>query len=78
MSKKTHTPMQEVMFQLETTNSSVDFVLWMQKNIARLLYEEKYLVVDTYDKANDPYRCYRESVEKTKGQEFFENNFINL
>lgn len=81
MSSKKHTPMQEVMFQMETTKSSVEFVLWLQNNMPRLLYEEKHIIVDTYDQGNDPYRFYRQddtTIEKTKGQEFFENHFINL
>jgi hypothetical protein len=79
MIKNKYTPMQEVMFQLETSKYSIEFVVWMQNNIARLVYEEKYLVIDAYDEGNDPYRMFRDPDENmTKGQEFFLNNFINI
>jgi hypothetical protein len=79
MTDKNYTPMQEVFFQLDVTQNQLEFKAWMKNNIARLLYEEKYLIVDTYDEGNDPYRLFRnQPTEITKGQQFFENHFINL
>ena len=53
MTDKNYTPMQEVFFQLDTQNE-LEFKAWIKNNIARLLYEEKYLIIDTYDAAADP------------------------
>jgi hypothetical protein len=51
---------------------------YLANNIDRLLYQEKYLIVDTYDEANNNLLSKIDTTKKTKGQIFYENNFINL
>lgn len=51
---------------------------YLANNIDRLLYQEKYLIIDTYDEANTDLLSKIDTTKKTKGQIFYENNFINL
>jgi hypothetical protein len=51
---------------------------YLANNIDRLLYQEKYLIIDTYDEANTDLLSIIDTTKKTKGQIFYENNFINL
>jgi hypothetical protein len=79
------TPIQQVLqavHEIRQSNtyeaSPMLFIQWFSNNIDRLLYEEKYLIVDTYDAAIDPESSKQLDFKKTAGQVFFENNFINL
>ena len=79
------TPMQEVIAAVHEIRSKSSyeaspmlFMQWMATNVDRLLYEEKYLIIDTYDAAADPEAINQINFKKTAGQIFFEKNFINL
>jgi hypothetical protein len=89
-----YTPIQELQYILdcyEKVNNQHDqqdnriaialaFTEYFRSNKDVLLYEEKYFIVDAYDLGNDPFKMHRNipAEEKTNGQIFFENNFINL
>ncbi len=77
------TPMQQIIAAIHDIRSNNTYeaspmlvIQWMANNIDRLLYEEKYLIVDTYDAAIDTDE--QIGFVKTEGQIFFEKNFINL
>jgi len=85
MSQIKLTPMQQVLAAIHDIRkentyeaSPMIFMQWMANNIDKLLYEEKYNIVDSFDAGNDPFEMNRKPKTKSKGQEFFENNFINL
>ncbi len=85
MSQIKLTPMQQVLAAIHDIRkentyeaSPMIFMQWMANNIDKLLYEEKYNIVDSFDAGNDPCQMYTKPKSKTKGQEFFESNFINL
>ena len=78
------TPMRELdaaIKDIRSKNSLVDSPIlimgWLANNIDRLIYEEKYLVVETYDAAKKTI-VDNDVVVKTEGQLFFEKHFINL
>jgi hypothetical protein len=84
-----YTPMQELehiwyCYQSQYKNNlqraAMEFAEYFRANKDVLLYNEKHNIVDAYDIGNDPFSMHRNiSVhEKTNGQIFFENNFINL
>ena len=85
MSQIKLTPMQQVLAAIHDIRkentyeaSPMIFMQWMANNMDKLLYEEKYNIVDSYNAGIDPFDMYSEPKIKSKGQEFFEANFINL
>ena len=84
-----YTPIQELQYILDSYQkchkdnpqaAAMAFTEYFRSNKDVLLYNEKYNIVDAYDLGNDPFSMHRNipAKEKTNGQIFFENNFINL
>lgn len=83
-----YTPIQELEYILNSAlkckedkqEAAIAFTEYFITNKDVLLYNEKYIIIDAFDLGNDPFRMHRNIPEKQKtpGQEFFENNFINL
>lgn len=85
MSNLKLTPMQQIVAEIHNirTNNSYEaspmlVIQWLANNIDRLLYEEKYLIIDSIDAFLDPDCKDQIAFKKTAGQLFFERNFINL
>lgn len=79
------TPMQQIVAEIHNIRSNNSYeaspmlvIQWIANNIDRLLYEEKYLVIDSIDAFLDPEFKNQMEFKKTAGQIFFERNFINL
>jgi len=79
------TPMHQIVSEIHNIRSNNSYeaspmlvIQWLSNNIDRLLYEEKYLIVDSIDDFLDPDLIDQTNFEKTPGQLFFEANFINL
>ena len=79
------TPMQQIVAEILAIRSNNTYeaspmilMQWLANNLDRLLYEEKYLIVDSIDDFLDPDLIHQTNFEKTPGQLFFEANFINL
>ena len=79
------TPMQQIVAEIlairgKNTYEASPMILmqWLANNLDRLLYEEKYLVIDSIDAFLDPDGINQLNFKKSAGQLFFERNFINL
>ena len=79
------TPMQQIVAEIlairsQNTYEASPMILmqWLANNLDRLLYEEKYLIIDSIDAFMDSGSEDQIAFKKTAGQLFFERNFINL
>ena len=66
------TPMQELLVQINK-KSAEDFYDWFKKNNIRLLYQEKYAIVDAFNEGIDfPFFA------DIKGNEYFTNIYVDI